>query len=354
MKKFIIFQLLGSILFLGACQEQKQELPQPAVSLLPVLPSYFPPMPQPAHNPMTVEGITLGRMLFYDKNLSRDGSLSCASCHQQKKMFADGIALSAIGLSKRELKRNSPTLLNIAWAKDLFWDGGATNLESLSVAPLTAIDEMHKDLLVMEKELAANPVYKAQFAKAFPTLPKVNTQNVLKALAQFQRTLVSYNSKYDLYIQKKAMLTVSELEGLQLVEQKCTPCHSTTLFTDNDFHNNGLDDDTAFTTNHESITKGRGRVTFNEDDNGKYRTPSLRNVMLTAPYMHDGRFATIDEVLNHYTDNIKISSTLSPKLKQANGSKGIVLSLKEKQAIIAFLHTLTDVSVLTNPNFSQP
>jgi cytochrome c peroxidase len=317
------------------------------------IPAYFPKMPTSVQNPITLEGIELGRKLFYDKTLSANGDLSCASCHQQAKGFTDNIALSNIGFSKKKLARNAPSLANIAWAKNLFWDGGANNLESLSVTPLTSIDEMRKDLHILKTELQANLDYVQRFKNAFPNNPEISTQNILRALAQFERTIISANSKYDKYLSKENNIQLEEIElqGLKIIRQKCTPCHDTELFTDNNFHNNGLDTDDYFAS--EFIRKGRGRITENKADVGKYRTPSLRNLLFTAPYMHDGRFLSIEEVLNHYSKGVKYSKTLDNKLIAKNRQLGIILSEGEKKAIITFLNTLNDYELQKNTKLSN-
>jgi cytochrome c peroxidase len=323
-----------------ACQVQEKN-----PNLLNItLPKHFPALPQPAENPMTQEGVALGKKLFFDKKLSGSKQIACASCHQPQKMFTDGVALSSKGHSGKTLPRHTPSLVNVAWVKQLFWDGGATNLESLAVSPLTSPDEMNKDLKILLKELAMDSAYNQAFRAAFATTPALSTQNILRALAQYQRTLVATNTTYDLYLQGVAKLNPVALEGLKIVEQKCMPCHSTVLFSDNNFHNNGLDTDQQFSDQANGIFEGRGRISLNENDKGKFKTPTLRNVMLTAPYMHDGRFATIDQVLNHYAIGVKLSKTLSKHLIN-KGKLGINLNEREKKAIVAFLHTLSQRSI---------
>jgi cytochrome c peroxidase len=339
---FLALCSIISLLFYWNFQSNKQQN-----DFVLVLPKHFPPLPTAAENPenpLSKAGVELGRKLFYDKNLSGKGKIACVSCHQEQKVFSDGIALSAIGESGKALHRHTPSLANVAWAKSLFWDGGANNLESLSVAPLTSADEMNQDLKVLVEKLSQNQDYIQKFGEAFPNNPTISTQNILRALAQFQRTLIAANSRYDDYLLHKnnAKLTSKELFGLALVQKNCMPCHATVLFTDHNFHNNGLDTEEKFTEENEGMTKGRARITSKEQDKGKYKTPSLRNVMRTAPYMHDGRFASIEQVLEHYTKGVKKSATLSPFLSKDSQNLGIRLSENEKQAIIAFLHTLTD------------
>ena len=317
------------------------------------VPGNFPAAEQDLDNPLTAEGIELGRMLFYDVRLSGNNRISCASCHRQDLAFTDGVALSSIGASGKTVDRHAPALFNLAWAKTgLFWDGGSKNLESQAFGPLTSADEMHQDLLVLEAELKQIPDYVTRFKQAFNE--EIKSANVVKALAQFQRTLISGTSRYDQYKRSEAgaSLTAIELQGMILVSSKCKSCHSGELFTDDGYHNNGID--ATFSDEHEGIFQGRFRVSFDPNDMGKFKTPSLRNIMLTAPYMHDGRFKTIDEVLDHYQFGIKISSTTDQLLYQHQGQLGIPLSQTERGAIIAFLGALTDDEFANNKKISNP
>lgn len=318
-----------------------------------LVPANFPMADEHPDNPLTLEGIELGRELFYDVRLSGNNRISCASCHRQNLAFTDGVALSNTGVSGKQLHRHAPALFNLAWSKSgLFWDGGAKNLESQAFGPLTSADEMHQDLQELERELKQVPAYIKQFNLAFKQ--EISSANVVKALAQFQRTLISGESKYDHYKRGESSisLTTIELEGLKLVENKCKGCHSGELFTDDIFHNNGLD--YSFSDEHEGIFQGRFRVSFNPEDMGSFKTPSLRNVMLTGPYMHDGRFDSIDRVLDHYQTGIKHSPTVDLLLHQNQGKPGIPLSGQERVAIKAFLTTLTDYKLLINKKISNP
>jgi cytochrome c peroxidase len=317
-------------------------------------PANFPPVVPDEYNQLTTEGIALGRMLFYDKRLSASNQISCASCHHQEIAFSDGISLSSAGESGKKLLRHAPALINLAWMKNgLFWDGGSTNLESQAFAPLTDANEMHQNLTELEYELKAIPQYVQSFKRVFGR--EVKSADIVKALAQFERTLISGDSKYDRYARKEkgAVLTTQELDGLTIVNKSCKGCHSGELFTDDSYHNNGIDAD--FTNDaFEGVYQGRYRISYNPADLGKFRTPTLRNVMLTAPYMHDGRFTSITEVLEHYAQHIKISPTTDPLLYQYNGTVGVPLSNADKTAVIAFLNTLTDQNFVNNPNLSNP
>jgi cytochrome c peroxidase len=317
------------------------------------VPGNFPAISDDPDNPLTAEGIELGRMLFYDTRLSGNNRISCASCHRQNLAFSDGLELSNIGISGKKLDRHAPVLFNLVWSKNgLFWDGGSKNLESQAFGPLSSLDEMHQDLFELDAELKAVPDYVRLFNIAFTD--GIKSSNVVKALAQFQRTLVSGDSRYDKYVRKEsgANLTELELSGLSIVQSKCKGCHSGELFTDDGFHNNGLD--AVFSDEKEGIFQGHFRVSFNPKDLGKFKTPSLRNVMLSAPYMHDGRFKTIDQVLDHYQNGIKSSLTTDPLVYQNNNLIGIPINPSERGAIIAFLEALTDETFISNKKFSKP
>ncbi len=311
------------------------------------IPENFPRVMIDPDNPMTKEGIELGKQLFFDKRLSGNNQISCATCHRPELSYSDGAALNNIGVSGTTLLRHSPALINMAWANNgLFWDGGATNLESQAFGPLTAHDEMAQNLFELIEELIVVPEYVQLFDKAFRA--PVTAANIVKALAQFQRSLVSANSRYDKYVRKEAggFLSDEEKQGMLLVQLKCQPCHATDLFTDNLYHNNGLDDDFS-DAGVDDIYLGRARVTYSDKDIGAYKTSTLRNIMVTAPYMHDGRFATIESVLMHYSEGVKYSPSLAAEMFQKeNGEAGIPLSETEKKNIIAFMKALTDTGFL--------
>jgi len=305
-------------------------------------------------NPLTKAGVELGRRLFYDPLLSANKQVSCASCHHQGKAFSDGVALTIAGVSGKPLERHSPTLINLAWTdKGFFWDGGSTNLESQAFGPLTHADEMGMYLPVLVERLRADATYVELFQKAFGELP--SEHRTAMALSQFQRILISADAPYDLYRrgEKPDALSADQLRGLNLVRQKCGSCHAGELFTDNGFHNNGIDDYFG-DGSHEGIYWGRYRITYNSLDLGAFKTPTLRNVMVSAPYMHDGRFKTIDEVLHHYRFGIKDTPVTDAALYQNNDQVGIPMTDQEVEEIKAFLHALTDEKFLNNREFSNP
>lgn len=347
MHRLKIYFIIVATLFLGvACSKSDVEMPESQNYVLQV-PANFPLPPVMPNNPFTKSGVELGKKLFFDPLLSSNNKISCASCHLPALAFSDGIALSNIGVSGTTLNRHAPALINLAWANNgLFWDGGSTNLESQAFGPISAHDEMNQNLFELENELKADKQYVDLFRKAFDS--EVRSANVVKALAQFQRTLISGNSKYDQYIraENNVQLTTQELNGLAIVRNKCASCHQEPLFTDNLYHNNGLDND--FTnTSFDQVFLGRYRVSYNPFDLGAFRTPTLRNIMLTAPYMHDGRFSNISAVLDHYHSGVKISPSLASQLVNAEGQAGIPLTISEKEDIIAFLNALTDYSFIT-------
>ncbi|MEN2280509.1 cytochrome c peroxidase [Algoriphagus sp. SE2] len=332
-------------------------------------PDYFPGnVAMPADNLLTEEGVRLGRMLFYEKKLSSDGTVSCASCHQQQKAFTDGNKFS-FGVNDAIGDKNAMSLSNLHWQNRFFWDGRETTLESQAIQPIEDKREMNLPIEEAVARLKADATYPSLFENAFGT-EEITPKLIGKALAQFQRTLISANSKFDAWIRNEVELSPEEELGLelffthpdpklQLRGGNCGDCHLGFLtagdpngFTG--FHNNGLDTE-------ENLPLGLMKVTGNSFDRGKFKAPGLRNIELTAPYMHDGRFQTLEEVLDHYNDHIQISSTLDVLILEASNeipenseTVKLHLSENEKKAIIAFLKTLTDQQFITNPKFSDP
>lgn len=310
------------------------------------------------NNPLTAEGINLGRHLFYEKALSLDSSISCSSCHLQKFGFSDTARFSK-GVHNKITTRKSMGLSNLAWQTKFFWDGRATSLEMQALAPIEAENEMNLDKNEAANRLNQSSFYKDLFNKAFNT-SKVTPELIAKAIAQFERTIVSGNSKYDLYKQGKASLSTSELRGEQLFFThpepsnnlrggNCGDCHSGALTSNNQFSNNGLDSTPS--------DIGLEKITNDSNDKGKFKIVSLRNIALHPPFMHDGRFNSLEEVLDHYNEHIQSSPTLDPQITQASNTiNGIKLDLtnQEKQDIIAFLKTLTDESLINNKNLTNP
>lgn len=311
-------------------------------------PAHFPAQPAVPYNPTTLAGVVLGWMLFYDASLSGNKRVSCATCHHPDKAFADGVALGSGGVSGRALHRNSPALINLAWdTGGFFWDGGATNLESQIIGPLSHPDEMSRNVATLAGELSTKDTYVRHFRAAFPDDREspVSTQNVLKALAQYMRTLVSAGAPYDQVVLGRATQSALEKQGMAVFDARCANCHTrqTHLFTDSGFHNNGLDD--TYPADDERIAMGRFRITEKPDDLGKFKTPTLRNLAYTAPYMHDGRFQTLQQVLDHYANGIRPSTTLDPALQTLR------LTGDERTALLAFLNSLNDQAFTQNPLF---
>lgn len=323
------------LIFLGivsSCDSQDDTTPSFSLSV----PSSLGKFPIRTENPITQEGINLGRTLFFDPILSHNSRVSCSSCHFPKLAFSDGLTLSNTGISKKELIRHTPVLFNLAWHNGYFWDGGAHNLASQAFGPLTHTDEMGSNLNDVMQKLNESALYPILFQQAFPD-EKITSKTLSFALEQYQLSLISGTSKYDDYLAGKNVLNTQELKGLKLFTKHCESCHQGNHFSDFSYHNNGLD--SAFNYEGEDPRLGRYRITLNLDDLGKYKTPSLRNIELTAPYMHDGRFNNLEKVLTHYQHNIQLSNTVELKNLSFNDD--------EKAAIITFLYTLTDEKFIT-------
>lgn len=337
----------------GTCEYSEIPPPTPYDLNIPfTIASYLPPPSFPDDNPLTNEGVALGRELFYEKKLSADNTISCASCHQQENAFTD-IARFSVGIDGIAGSRNSMPLMNMAWdyGYQFFWDGRSIGIENQALEPVIDPIEMHNTWGNAVSVLQADSKYPILFQRAFGT-NIIDSNLVVKALAQFERTLISGNSKFDKYLEGLVSLTPSELSGFNIFMDEsggdCFHCHGdpfNPLWTDNLYHNNGLD--AVFSD------IGRGAVTGNPSDNGKFKTPTLRNLIYTAPYMHDGRFETLDEVINHYSIGLQYSSTISPLLKNVS-SGGVQLNPQDREDLKAFLLTLTDEEFVTNPKFSDP
>lgn len=311
------------------------------------IPKGLPQMQIPADNPLTVEGVALGRRLFYDPILSGNQTMACASCHKQEYGFTDSTLAVSLGIDKVPGVRNSMPLFNLGYQRKFFWDGNAPDLENQVVGPIQNPLEMHAVLADVIARLNTHPDYPALFKKAFNT-DKITAEYLMKAVAQFERTMISGNSKFDKYKRGEATLTAQEMNGMSLFEDEmkgdCNHCHSLgSTFSDFEFRNNGVDSIYA--------DPGRNKVTLLGSDSGKFKTPSLRNIALTAPYMHDGRFKTLQECLDHYNTGFHYSPTLDPVLKTAVKGR---MSAQEMADIIAFLNTLTDEDFTRDPRFKKP
>ncbi|MDG2449383.1 MAG: cytochrome c peroxidase [Saprospiraceae bacterium] len=297
-------------------------------------PSGFPDMKIPENNPMTIEGVSLGEKLFKDPILSANNTQACISCHHQASSFSDPNQFSS-GIDNIQGTRNASVLINLGWNNHLNWDGSAFTLETQAFEPIVNPIEMHNTWENLENKLNGDSQYVLLFKKAF-NIDYIDSNHVVMALAQFERTLISVNSKFDRYLIGEEQLTPSESSGYAIFNSEkgdCFHCHGTKMFMDNKFHNNGLDSEPF-------LDIGLGKVTGEPSDNGKFKTPTLRNIEFSAPYMHDGRFSNLEEVIEHYNSGGNYSSTVDPLMKKLG--IGLQLTNQEKEDLIAFLKTLSD------------
>lgn len=312
------------------------------------VPSNFPPLAYNLQdNPITEKGFELGRKLFYDGRLSSDGTISCGFCHEQQNAFTHHGHTVSQGVDGQTGTRNSPSIQNLGWQTSFMFDGATDHLNLQPIIPITNPIEMNGNFSQIVAMMNGDAEYRKLFGLAFPGKP-INTENMLKAMGQFLVMVTSSNSRFDKYRRNEdgGTLTQDELDGYAIFNQKCASCHATDLFTDNSFRNNGL------AANPIVNDVGRYRVTLVDADKYKFKVPSLRNVEKTKPYMHDGRFFTLEAVLDHYSSGIVNSATLDPSLNNV-GTLGIPLTSLEKTKIIAFLKTLTDNQYLTDSRFSE-
>jgi len=321
-----------------------------------IVPAFFNPLPENPSNPLTYDGVQLGRHLFYDPILSSDSSMACASCHKPEFAFTDGQAFST-GVTGQMGSRSSMSLLNVAYfSKGLFWDGRSADLETQALEPVENPIELHETWPNVEQKLRKHPRYPEMFRKAFGIDGRTDIKKelVAKALAQFQRTLITGgNSRYAKQLEGKTFFDPDEQEGMEmyfntnpsLPDAQCGHCHAFPTFQSSDYFNNGLD---AASKVSDFKDVGRGAISGIPLDSGRFKATSLFNWHLTAPYMHDGRFKTIEEVLDHYTQQVKQSPNLDPNV--ANLS----LNVRQKNKVLAFLKTLIDTSYLKNQDFLSP
>jgi cytochrome c peroxidase len=319
-------------------------------------PLAFPEMPVAVDNPVTYEGAELGRFLFYDPVLSADSTISCSTCHQQKFAFSDGGIQFSRGIRANLQKRNTPGLFNLAWYPALFWDGRANSVEDQVFFPVRDHAEMGLDWQTAANRIKSNRRYRKKFLRVFGTT-EIDSTHISKAIAQFERTLISYNSKFDRVLMRMDQLNEKELRGYEIMNDQsmadCLHCHSSdanALTTSLDFSNNGLD---AISDPALYADAGRGAITGDNRQLGHFKVPSLRNIALTAPYMHDGRFKTLGEVIRFYSSGVNSSATIDSKMTRVHEG-GVHLSDHDKQCLEAFLLTLTDSVFISNPEFSNP
>ncbi len=306
------------------------------------LPSYFPTLPVPSDNPQTPAKIALGRQLFYDARLSADNTISCSSCHQQQFAFSNAGNKVSTGIRGQRGSRNAPSLGNVAWRKSYFWEGGSPTLELQAMGPITAHDEMGMEPSVLTKKLSSIAGYAGQFKAVFSD--GVTMLNVTKAISAFTRTLVTADSPYDRYrAGDLEAMSPAALRGMELFlgeKGDCFHCHGGFNFTDEALHNTGV--------NLENKDIGLARLTGKKTDEGKFKTPTLRNVALSKTYMHDGSIPTLEAVLEHYNSGGKDNDNVDVLMRP------LYLTKPEISDLIAFLNALTDKNFTTDSNFSRP
>ena len=355
--KYLLLIFISVAIFLSCKKDKVGHVPTPYVL---DIPSHFPDMIIPEDNPMTVEGVELGRKLFYEKKLSGDNTISCAACHSPENSFTDPNQFS-VGIDGISGNRNSMALINLGWQNFFFWDGRAKTLEEQILCPVPNPIEMHQSWPDAVAKLNADMNYRNMFFNAFNE-EGIDSIKVSKSIAQFLRTMISGSSKYDVMYKFENNFPLSSSEQVTLTSiipeewagydlfrslngADCFHCHNGPLMQVKKFSNNGLD--LSF------IDFGRGAITGNANDNGKFKVPSLRNIALTAPYMHDGRFTTLNQVIEHYSSGIQQSSTIDPLIEYAFQG-GVQLDTQEKSLLKTFLLTLTDYDFINNPDFQDP
>ena len=345
---FFIFGLIA-VLSLSSLNFKKKRISEidyiPADTIKFNVPKGWPkPIYDFKENPLTESKVKLGRKLFYDPMLSKDSTISCSTCHLSYTNFTHIDHALSHGIDGKIGNRNTLSIINSAWQTTFMWDGGINHIEVQPLAPLTSAVEMESSLPIVVDRIKNIGEYRALFEIAFGS-SEITGQRVLKALSQFMLTFTSSNSKYDKVMRQEIGVKFSESEqkGYDLFKQNCASCHKEPLFTSQSFENNGLEVDTLLND------FGRMKITKNPKDSIKFRVPTLRNIEVSYPYMHDGRYRNLQMVIFHYTNNIKNSSTLSPQLKNK-----MLLSEIDKRNLIAFLKTLTDVSFLRNKDFAYP
>ena len=333
--------------FLASCQQSSTtDSPAPQNPL--VIPPGFPQPVIPVDNPVTSAKIELGRDLFYDTKLSFNNTKSCSSCHSVAASFSDSGNSVSTGVNGQQGTRNAPGLMNVAYDTSFFWDGRANSLEMQAGFPILNPIEMGSDSVTLVATLNNIPSYRQMFAEAFgtanDTVGQITFQRIRYALATFERTLISGESAYDRYMNgDTSALSASAKNGLALFNSSktnCSKCHSGINFTDNDYHSTGL------TANYSDI--GREDVTHNPADNGKFRTPSLRNAALTPPYMHDGSFSNFLAVINNYNVGGRQNATQDSLIHP------LYLVPEDFNDLIAFLNSLTDTIFTQRTDFQKP
>lgn len=339
----LLFVVSGALLLQATGCKKDPDLSQNPAAVNFYVPEGWPqPVYQFEHNPLTRDGFELGRLIFNDTRLSRDNSTSCGTCHQPFAAFAQSDHIFSHGVDGLVGTRNSPGIFNLAWHPSFFWDGGVNHIESQPLSPIENPVEMDEKLDNIIAKLTEDKDYRQRFKKVFGT-EEITTQRIMRALTQFMGAMISDDAPYDKYMRGQYAFTPQEISGMSVFEGSCAHCHKPPLFSDFSFRNNGL----PVSGINDS---GRAHITQQAEDLYKFKVPTLRNLRFTPPYMHDGRFATLDQVLAHYKTGIVVSPTLDPLLSTG----GINLSEQEKEDLKAFLNTLNDESFVTDPRFAEP
>lgn len=363
MKSFLWIPMIAGCVLLGlGCEENVPPVIEPVIELETAAyeMSYgdFPPPVIPDDNVLTKSKVELGRMLFYEPLMSLDGSISCSSCHKQEDAFSD-IRRYSLGVDNLPGKRQAMAIFNLAWNdNEFFWDGRAHLVRNQSLMPIEDPLEMKETMDGVVSKLGAISLYQNQFIRAFGT-ETVTATRIALALEQFMHSIVSVNSKFDQFERGEATLTTSEERGRELYFAEynpffpavsgadCQHCHGGKNFENDEYLNNGLDAEADFTD------LGRYEVTGDPDDRAAFKVPSLRNIELTPPYMHDGRFGTLEEVVEHYDHGLQASSSIDVTLENTRVT-GLMLTQQDKDDLVAFLKTLTDEDLINDPAYSTP
>lgn len=353
MKLYRLTICLAATVLIAACSKDETTVtPPPQTSDCPAttpltidVPAGYPEMPQPKDNRLTVEGVALGRLLFYDPILSGDSTQSCASCHIQDRAFSDSRPFSA-GINGQKGTRHAPPIVNPGYTGDTFWDGRAHGLEDQATQPVPNENEMNLPWSTAIERLKRHPDYPDRFCAAFGD-KRITMNRVVKAIAQFERTFVSFDSKYDRVQRGEDTFTPEELAGERIFNSEigdCFHCHQAPLFTTNTFHNTGLDS--------AAVDRGRFDVTGDPGDLGKFKVPTLRNVTERFTYMHDSRFGDLHEVIHHYNKGFHDGPDVDPFIRVRLTRRA--MREGEIDTLITFLGTLTDPNFLTNPALKNP
>ncbi len=338
-------------MLLFSCTKEEEEYVKIPTNINLKIPSNFPDIVYDlSKNPLTEEGVALGKKLFYEGRLASDGIISCGFCHEQASAFTHHGHTTSHGVDGKTGFRNAQPIQNLAFFSEFTWDGAAIHLDLQPIIPITSDFEMNETIPSVISKLSSYKEYDILFSNAFGDA-EVTSERLLKALSQFMVTMISGDSKYDKVVRKEEneAFTVKEEKGFQIFNNTCASCHSGALFTDKSYRNNGIPVNPRFPEE-----EGRKRVSGFAEDFYKFRVPSLRNTEMSFPYMHDGRFGTLEDVLNFYTDGmVENGSEVDPILRKANGNLGIDLTQEDKENVIAFLKTLTDNTFLNDERFAE-